>query len=182
MWRPVTEYGQSKERGALVIAKNQVAGLVAAAVLIAASFTVALLIGRDTTHHSPETVVRDYLIAVYEAGNASQYLSLVDPQDLEEVEAEYGIDIDEVREALQDSLDDFHRELGSGGVSLSWVVGNTTAQNMTAETAVTVTFSHPEYGDDEYTETITTVERDGRWYLGTELLEAFLQWFLWSPQ
>ena len=182
MWRPVTGYGQSKERGALVIAKNQVAGLVAAVVLIAASFTVALLIGRDTTHHSPETVVRDYLIAVYEAGNASQYLSLVDPQDLEEVEAEYGIDIDEVREALQDSLDDFHRELGSEGVSLSWVVGNTTAQNMTAETAVTVTFSHPEYGDDEYTETITTVERDGRWYLGTELLEAFLQWFLWSPQ
>ena len=175
-------YSHSEGRWFLVIAKNQVAGLVAAAVLIAASLTVALLIGRDTTHHSPETVVRDYLIAVYEAGNASQYLSLVDPQDLEEVEAEYGIEIDEVREALQDSLDDFHRELGSGGVSLSWVVGNTTAQNMTAETAVTVTFSHPAYGDDEYTETITTVERDGRWYLGTELLEAFLQWLLWSPQ
>ena len=175
-------YSHSEGRWFLVIARNQVAGLAAAAVLIAASLTAALLIGRDTPQSSPEAVVRSYLSAVYEAGNATQYLSLVDPQDLEEVEAEYGIEIDEVREALQDSLDDFHLELGSGGVSLSWVVGNTTAQNMTAETAVTVTFSHPAYGDDEYTETITTVERDGRWYLGTELLEAFLQWLLWSPQ
>jgi len=41
MWRPIMGYGQSEERGALVIAKNQVAGLVAAAVLIAAAFTGA---------------------------------------------------------------------------------------------------------------------------------------------
>ena len=178
MWRPAGGYRKSEERGFLLIARNQTISIVAGVVLIAAAITAPLLVGRDTTHSSPEAVVRSYLIAVYEKGDASQFLDLIDPQDLDELEVEYGIGRDEMREGLQDSLDEFHRELASEGISLTWEVGSTTAQNRTAETIATVRFNHPVLGDDESTQTIPTLERDGRWYLGVELLEVFLSWFL----
>ena len=161
-----------------MIARNQVVGLIAGVVLIVAAITGALLVGRDSADSSPEAVVRSYLIAVYEARNASQYLDLFDPQDLEALEIEYGIAMDEVRDGLQDSLDEFHRGLTSEGISVTWEVGSTTAQNRTAETTAILTLTHPVHGDAEDTEVVPTRERDGRWYLKAEILEAFLQWFL----
>jgi hypothetical protein len=162
-----------------VIARNQLVGLIAGVVLIIATITGALLVGAGVAGSSPETVVRSYLTAVYEAKNASQYLDLFDPQDLEALEIEYGIAMDEVRDGLQDSLDQFHSELTAQGMSVTWAVGNTTAQNRTAETTAILTLTHPVQGNTEDTEVVPTKERDGRWYLAPEVLEAFLQWFLW---
>lgn len=162
----------------MVIARNQVVGIVAAVVLIVAAITGVLLVGEGGTHSSPEKVVRSYMIAVYEEGDASQYLGLIYPEDVDQLEAQYGIGKDEIQVGLQDSLDGFHSQLASEGASLTWAVGNTTAQNATAETTVTLKFSHPVYGDEEHTEKVPTLEREGRWYLKAELLESFLQWFV----
>lgn len=162
-----------------MIARNQLVGLIAGVVLIMATITGALLAGAGFAGSSPEAVVRSYLTTVYEAKNASQYLDLFDPQDLEALEIEYGISMDEVRGGLQDSLDQFHSELTAQGIVVTWEVGNTTAQNQTAETTAILTLSHPVQGDSEDTEVVPTKERDGRWYLAPEVLEAFLQWFQW---
>lgn len=162
-----------------MIAKNQLVGLIAGVVLIVATVTGALLPEMGSAGSSPEAVVRSYLTAVYETKSAAQYLDLFDPQDLEALEIEYGVAMDEVRDGLQDSLDEFHRSLASEGILVAWEVGNTTAQNQTAETTAILTLSHPVEGDTEDTEVVPTRQRDGRWYLAPELMEAFLQWFLW---
>jgi hypothetical protein len=163
-----------------VIARNQLIGLIAGVVLIVAALTGALLLGSDIPYSSPEAVVRSYLIAVYENGDASQYLALFDRVDLQELAAEYGIPMEEVRDELQASLDDLQEQIASEGMSFSWQIEDTIALNATAETTVAVRFSHPTYGDDEYPEIVATVERDGRWYLAAEALEAFVQWLLES--
>jgi len=161
-----------------VIARNQLIGLIAGVVLMVAAITGALLVGGDTSHSSAEAVVRSYLIAVYENGDASQYLTLFDPVDMQELEAEYGIPMEEVRDELQASLDGFHEQMASEGMSFSWEIEDTTALNATAETTVAMRFSHPMYGDDEYPEIVATVERDGRWYLAVQPLNDFLMWYL----
>ncbi|MBE0430541.1 MAG: hypothetical protein IBX67_01810 [Dehalococcoidia bacterium] len=147
-----------------MIARNQVVGLIAGVVLIVAALTGALLVGSDAPHSSPEAVVRSYLVAIYEKGDASQYLALVDPQALDQMEIEYGLGRDEIRDWLQMLLDDMQREVEMGA-SIDFEMGVTERHNGTAETLVTITSSHPEYGDDEFTNTIRTVERDGSWYL-----------------
>ncbi|MFO7787080.1 MAG: hypothetical protein R6W87_04795, partial [Halospina sp.] len=84
-----------------MIARNQVVGLIAGVVLIVAAITGALLVGGDSAHSSPEAVVRSYLVAIYEKGDASQYLALVDPEALEQIGVEYGLERDEMRDWLQ---------------------------------------------------------------------------------
>ena len=147
-----------------MIARNQLIGLIAGVVLMVAAITGALLLGSDTPHSSPEAVVRSYLTAMYESGDAAQYLDLIDPQALEELETEFGLGRDEIQDWLQVFLDDMQREIAMGA-SISFEIASTERQNGRAETLVTITASHPMHGDDQFTETIATVEKDGRWYL-----------------
>lgn len=147
-----------------MIARNQLIGLIAGVVLMVAAITGAVLVGSDTTHASPEAVVRSYLTAMYEQGDAARYLDLIDPQALEELETEYGLVRADMEEWLQAFFDDLQQEIAMGA-SISFEVVSTERQNGRAETVVTIVASHPTHGDEEFTETIGTVERDGRWYL-----------------
>jgi DNA-binding transcriptional regulator LsrR (DeoR family) len=93
-----------------------------------------------------------------------QYLDLIDPQALQELQAEFGLGRDEIQDWLQVFMDDMQQEIAMGA-SIIFEVVSTELQNGRAETLVTITASHPLHGDDEFTDTIATVERDGRWYL-----------------
>ncbi|HEU65547.1 MAG TPA: hypothetical protein ENN57_02645 [Chloroflexi bacterium] len=151
-----------------MIARNHIIGIVAGAVLIVATITGALLIGREAPHSSPEAVVHRLLEVYFTAGegDASQLLDLVDPQALEEIKQYWVVEMDEVREMIQADLDEIQQEIEMGA-SISFEVGNTVLQNGDALTMVTITFSHPEHGGEEFTDSIfiPTIKRDGRWYL-----------------
>lgn len=133
-------------------------------VLIAAWYAMGSLKGTSPVDSSPEAVVRSYLVAVYEKRDATEYLNLIDPQALGEMEAEHGLSRDGIRARLQGFLDDLQRDIAMGA-SISFEVVSTTRQNGRAVTLVRMKASHPMYGDDQWTDTIATVRRDGRWYL-----------------
>jgi uncharacterized membrane protein YvbJ len=121
----------------------KIIGIVGAVVLIVV--IVALSIGRGVPHSSPEVVVRSVLEACCDRGDAQQILDLTDPQLLAETMREYDVEIDEIRQAIQNYLDTAQEEIEMG-TSFSFEIDETTRLDGEALTEVTITTSYAEGG------------------------------------
>jgi len=156
-----------------VIARNQVVGLIAGVVLIVAAVTGAWLAERSSPHASPEALVSSYLSVVYETGDAVKFVALFDAQGLEELATDYGTTRPQIQEQIQYLLDQIQEALETGA-TIEYELGPTEIRNGTTVIEVQMKASHPMYGDQEFSEIVPLAERDGRWYLHTDLLRALL--------
>jgi len=134
-------------------------GIVGAVVVVIV--VLALLIGGGTPHSSPEAVVSKFLEA-YEKGDAQQIIELTDPQLLAETMREHGVGMGEIRQRIQTSLDLAGREMG---VVFSFKIEQTTRMDGRALTQVIMRVKYGDYWDED-TVMISSVQRDGRWYVG----------------
>lgn len=136
----------------------KIVGIVGAVVLV---IVVLALPRGGPTHSSPEAVVSKFLEA-YEKGDAQQIIELTDPQLLAETMRDYGVGMGEIRQGIQTSLDLAGREVG---VVFSFRIEQTTRMNGRALTQVTIRVKYGDYWDED-TVMISSVQRDGRWYIG----------------